>query len=182
MDTLLLDRSGLAAAGHPFDALTSGERRLLAQIEAQTCARIRSYARYTVARRHDLGDACPGLGACEFAAFVLAKDAWVVGVFLDWLGVRAADPGPPPPDHAVDQLIEVLLRFDEALAIEAAADIEAFFGMSRCRAPREGIELTLRARYRGRFIASPRREPRFARRLACLVTPAQLKRIETEVP
>jgi hypothetical protein len=181
MDSTLLLNMPLAPASHPYDLLTPGERRRLARIESKTVARIKAYARYTDARHHDLRDRWQGPHECEFVAFVLAKDRWTVDMFLDWMGIRAAPLGPPPPDHAVDALIELLHRLDEAMALESAADVETLFAMSRCRASREGIEATLLARYRGRFIASPLREPRFARRLAALTTPAQLARIRWAV-
>ena len=164
MDTPIFARIPLSIEGHPFDALSAGERRLLARIESQTLARIAACAHYADVRRRnvvpghdalmeDRGDSAGcrlAASAQDFAGFVLERGPWAVRVFLDWMGV-------------------------------AAADVEAFFAMSGCRAHREGIERTLLARYRGRFLASPQRDPRFARRLAALTTRAQLARIEAEI-
>jgi hypothetical protein len=195
MDTPIFARIPLSIEGHPFDALSAGERRLLARIESQTLARIAACAHYADVRRRnvvpghdalmeDRGDSAGcrlAASAQDFAGFVLERGPWAVRVFLDWMGVAAADLGPPPTEHAVDELIVLLHGLDALLIMEAAADVEAFFAMSGCRAHREGIERTLLARYRGRFLASPQRDPRFARRLAALTTRAQLARIEAEI-
>jgi len=195
MDTPIFNRTPLAPAGHPYDALTPGERRLLARIESQTVARIAAYARYTDAVRRKLvpsheallegmdgADPCLfATGARNFASFVLSSGTWAARMFLDWMGGNAADLGPPPAERAVDELIELLQGLNVLLIMDAAADVEGFYAMSGCRAPRAGIEATLLARYRARFIASPQRDPRYARRLAALTTPAQLARIQREI-
>jgi len=195
MDTPNFNRIPLAPAGHPYDVLTAGERRLLARIESRTLARISAYAHYAdVVRRNlapshhalpdgiDATDPCVfATGAQNFASFVLSCGTWAVRMFLDWMGVSAADLGPPPPERAVDELIELLQGLNVLLIADAAADVEGFYAMSGCRAPRAGIEATLLARYRGRFIATPQRDPHFARRLAALTTPAQLARIQGEI-
>jgi len=196
MNTPALRNLPLSAASHPFDALGRRERDTLARIQSRTFAKMRAFASYAAGSRHALDEGyqrllrgiecldpcrCAG-GAQDFACFVLSKQRRSADLFLDWMGQAAAPLGPPPSEREIDDLIVLLQGLDALLIMQAAADAAEFFALTAARMPRADFEGTLLARYRGRFFASRRREAHFARRLASLVTPAQLVRIETEIP
>jgi hypothetical protein len=84
-------------------------------------------------------------------------------------------------DAAVDDLIALVEAMDEILQVQAIADAAYFVqacGGVRVGLPQRGVEAGLLMAYRWQYIVSGIENPRFARVLLDLVTPAQLERIQ----
>jgi hypothetical protein len=84
-------------------------------------------------------------------------------------------------DAAVDDLIALIETVDEVLQFQAIADAAYFVqacGGVRVGLPQRGVEAGLLMAYRWQYIVSGIENPRFARVLLDLVTPAQLERIQ----
>jgi hypothetical protein len=104
-------------------------------------------------------------------------------VVLDEIEWRREDArlAPNERDAAVDDLIALVEAVDEILQVQASADaaylVQACGGV-RAGLPPHRVEGGLLKAYRWQYIVSGIENPRFARVLLDLVTPAQLERIQ----
>jgi len=84
-------------------------------------------------------------------------------------------------DAAVDDLIALVAGVDGIVQTQASADASYFLrviGMRGDTAPALQVKATLLKAYRWQFIVSGARTPRFQTVLDCLVSPAQMQRIQ----
>jgi hypothetical protein len=84
-------------------------------------------------------------------------------------------------DHAVGDLIDLIVGVDGILQQQAPADVEYFVslaGRTFSGAERQALDAGALRAYRWQYIGSGVQHPRFKRRLAELTTPAQLLRIQ----
>ena len=84
-------------------------------------------------------------------------------------------------DVAVGELIELVGAVDQILQAQAAADSAWFLGVARgefSAVQRQSVAATFLKAYRWQYIVSGVSDPRFQKVLSCLITEAQMQRIQ----
>jgi len=102
-------------------------------------------------------------------------------VELEWMREDRKLASDAERDAAVDDLITLVADVDGLLQTQASADASYFLrvtGMAGDTAPAIQVKAMLLKAYRWQFIVSGARAPRFQTVLDCLVSPAQLQRIQ----